>query len=124
LTGAIAAKDEARVRAVSGMEGAERKGGSAGWCNWVTMLIESSAPGPCIIFKGSLKPANVWQFASNYPLSYLRLSLYWENCSWILHGSFGRKAVEMCMRCTNFRLCISVRKWYLPPPSLEWEVAW
>jgi hypothetical protein len=50
LTGAIAAKDEARVRAVPGMEGAERKGGSAGWCNWVIMLIESSAPGPCIIF--------------------------------------------------------------------------
>ncbi len=69
MTGAIAAKDEARVRAVPGMEGAERKGGSAGWCNWVTMLIESIAPGPCIIFKGSLKPVNpiVHYLISGYP---------------------------------------------------------
>jgi hypothetical protein len=46
LTGAIAAEDETRVRVIQGMERAERKRASAGWCNSVIFHLRNMCLGP------------------------------------------------------------------------------
>jgi hypothetical protein len=46
LTGAIAAENETRVRVIQGMERAERKRASAGWCNSVIFHWRNMCPGP------------------------------------------------------------------------------
>jgi hypothetical protein len=43
LTGAIAAENETRVRVIQGMERAERKRASAGWCNSVIFHLRTCA---------------------------------------------------------------------------------